>query len=273
MNSGTLGRRGTCGSHWNKDLISLQSGGNIHITTHHLCSCLFILLLHCLSVCVCVYLVGWLGCLAQECPETAPARACLQTRPEPGPPGHLFSLGNGASCPRYQDLSPGTARPQVIYHPWHHRNVLIIASYFHGDRFCYSFQLLRGGPLPRARTSLTEQDFAESLSSPNSEHLTRVSTMSSLKCCSTQRAALSPSITKCILLLFSLLFVWICSHHRLATASKVQKGSESNNFLWEDLVQLYNNCWHWANDLFHINANAIPNANYLWLEYFLYRSA
>lgn len=38
-----------------------------------------------------------------------------------------------------------------------------------------------------------------------------------------------------------------------ATAFKVQKETESSNFLWDDLVQLYNSCRHWTNDLFHIN--------------------
>lgn len=47
-----------------QDLISLQSQGNVHITTHHLYSWLFILL-HCVLLkCVYFYLESWLGSLA-----------------------------------------------------------------------------------------------------------------------------------------------------------------------------------------------------------------
>lgn len=59
----------------------------------------------------------------------------------------------------------------------------------------------------------------------------------------------------------------MCSHAKFTTDFKVQKESESRNFLWEDLVPLYNSCWHWPP-----SHKFGPNANYLWLGYFLYGS-
>lgn len=135
--------------------------------------------------------MGWLGCLAQGCPEVAPSpRLCADV-----------------SCARATSTSPllreWSLLPQTPgSEPWHSQATgdlpsmvnLTTANYLHGYKFSTYFHLLQGDALPRTRTNLSEQDFSEELSSPGSEHLTWVSTISSLKCCSTQRAALSPSV-------------------------------------------------------------------------------
>lgn len=200
---------------------------------------------------MCVF-ISWASCLAQECPEVAPSPSlctdvsCARaTRTSP-------FLREWSLLPRFQGLSPDTAWPQVIYHPWHHRKVLTTATYLHGDKFSSCFQLLRADSPPRTRTNHPEQDFAEEISSSGSEHLTGVSTISSLKCYSTEGST-QPSSCAFSILLFSTLCVGICSHPMFATAFTVQKESESSSFLWEDPVQIYNSCWHWTNYIFHIN--------------------
>lgn len=124
-----------------QDVISLQSQGNIHVTTHHLYSWLFILLPHCvLPVCT------LLSCELARFPRCArnilrqhQAKACLQICPVPRPLGHLHFLSNGLSCPKYQHPSSNIARSQVIYCLWHRRKVLKTAHDFHGAKLCSSF--------------------------------------------------------------------------------------------------------------------------------------
>lgn len=112
--------------------------------------------------------MGWLGCLAQGCPEVAPSpRLCADV-----------------SCARATSTSPllreWSLLPQTPgSEPWHSQATgdlpsmvnLTTANYLHGYKFSTYFHLLQGDALPRTRTNLSEQDFSEELSSPGSEHL------------------------------------------------------------------------------------------------------
>lgn len=209
-------------------------------------------------MCVCLS-CGWLGCLAQGCPEVALSPSLCRVSP----------ARTTRTSPFLREWS---LLPQVpASESWHSqatgdlpsRRVQTAANYH--QKFSGCFQLLQGDPLPRTRTNLPEEDFAENFLLLLAQS---ISAISSLRFCSTQRAALSLSVVHS---LFSfpvhclLEYVLIpCLQQLLRFTKNLRAVIFSEKTLCNFTIAAN------TEQIQPLSRKFGPNANYLWLEYFLH---